>query len=132
MNAKAKTVYYCDFCKKHGLSRPAMEKHERICTMNPARTCRWIKDDAHAAVDLSRLVSEVQSRAPLGENDLAWLHDELNGCPPCMLAALRQSGVEYHYDEKYKPLFWYDKAVEEFREREREEERQDEYRSLAF
>jgi hypothetical protein len=36
MNTKIKTVYYCDHCKKHGLSKPAMERHELICKSNPA------------------------------------------------------------------------------------------------
>ena len=36
MKTKTKPVYYCDHCKKHGLSRPAMAHHEAICRSNPA------------------------------------------------------------------------------------------------
>ena len=42
MKTKTKNVYYCDFCKKHGLSKHAMEYHEKICSYNPAnhRPCQ--------------------------------------------------------------------------------------------
>jgi hypothetical protein len=35
MKEKIKTVYYCEHCKKHGLSKPKMQYHERICSSNP-------------------------------------------------------------------------------------------------
>jgi hypothetical protein len=35
MKIKTKPVYYCDYCKKHGLSKPAMAHHEAICKRNP-------------------------------------------------------------------------------------------------
>jgi len=35
MESKTKQVYYCDHCKKHGLVRSAMERHELICKKNP-------------------------------------------------------------------------------------------------
>ena len=41
MYSKTKEVYYCQFCKKHGLSKSKMEYHENICTSNPSnkRAC---------------------------------------------------------------------------------------------
>lgn len=35
MKIQIKPVYYCGFCTKHGLSKYAMEKHEKICYGNP-------------------------------------------------------------------------------------------------
>lgn len=35
MYSKTKTVYYCQFCKKHGLSKQKMEYHEKTCNQNP-------------------------------------------------------------------------------------------------
>jgi hypothetical protein len=35
MKEKQKTVYYCDHCKKHGLSRHHMVNHEKFCSLNP-------------------------------------------------------------------------------------------------
>jgi len=35
MKTKTKEVFYCDYCKKHGLSKAAMVHHEAICYGNP-------------------------------------------------------------------------------------------------
>jgi hypothetical protein len=35
MKQAIKPVYYCDFCKKKGLSKHAMVKHEKFCSGNP-------------------------------------------------------------------------------------------------
>lgn len=40
MKSKKVTRYWCDHCNKGGLQRHSMEKHERHCTLNPARACR--------------------------------------------------------------------------------------------
>lgn len=36
MKSKTKTVYYCDHCKKKGLVKSKMERHEELCHKNPA------------------------------------------------------------------------------------------------
>lgn len=35
MKTLIKKVYYCDFCKKKGLSHHSMVRHELICSQNP-------------------------------------------------------------------------------------------------
>jgi len=35
MIIKTKKVYYCGHCKKHRLTKPAMEHHEKLCFNNP-------------------------------------------------------------------------------------------------
>lgn len=35
MKKITKDVFYCDHCKKHGLSRHSMKYHETICRKNP-------------------------------------------------------------------------------------------------
>lgn len=35
MKKLTKDVFYCDFCKKHGLSKHKMITHEQRCTNNP-------------------------------------------------------------------------------------------------
>jgi hypothetical protein len=133
MKTVKKNVFYCSFCSKHGLSRAAMEKHERHCTLNSMRTCRWKSaawdGEDHPIIDLSALIGEVQALTPLTEESLSWLRVQVNGCPACMLAVLRQSGVEYHYALNSGPLFDYQGEVERFREEERfsweEQERRD-------
>lgn len=127
MNAKTKTIYYCDFCRKHGLLRGPMEKHEAGCTMNPQRVCRWAFDghsNGSRVIDIAPLAEWMRSCAPLKRADIDALHDEVQGCPACMLAVLRQSGVEYHYDYTEggsATLFVYQDEVERFRKDERED-----------
>lgn len=36
MKSKLKTVYYCDHCKKKGLVKSKMKRHEKLCNANPA------------------------------------------------------------------------------------------------
>src|SRR3990167_10719897 len=123
-----KPVYYCDFCRKHGLSRFAMGKHERTCTLNPDRHCRWHMPDSemqvtHGQVSFRTLAEELRNRAPLSSDDIDLLHDNVGGCPACMLAVLRQSGVEYHYNAQYKRIWDYEEEIARFREDEREQAR---------
>ncbi len=127
MIERTKTVYYCQFCKRHGLSRYAMEGHERRCTLNPDRACRW--GGAHEP-DTARWADVIRSRSPLTKDDIAWLRNETDGCPPCMLAALRQSGLaDFHYDtETSERIFDYDEEIAAYRKGERE----DEYRISGY
>lgn len=138
MRDKQKTVYYCDHCGAYRLVRSAMEKHEATCTRNPQRLCRWRIDghsDGSAVIDIAPLAAELRARAvayPLSsdpespertyleKDDVDWLHDEVAGCPACMLAALRQSGVdEWHLDRRGRTIFSYEQQVEAIRDEER-------------
>lgn len=128
MRVKTKTLYYCDFCSMKRFRKEAMEKHERHCTMNPNRMCRWAqlehgprtRYDEH---DFHRgLPRWVRLLAPLTEEKIDLLRDKTAGCPACTLAALRQSGVEYHYDHvNGQHIFNYEQEVKDFRKREHEQ-----------
>lgn len=138
MRATTKTVYYCDHCRKHGLSRVAMEKHERVCTLNPERICRWRIDghsDGSKVIAIVPLATELAARAAatergmLAQEDIAWLRDEVDGCPACMLAALRQSGLAgFHWDAHGDLIFDYTVEVERLRIEEREDDHAADYR----
>lgn len=134
MRAKQKTVYYCDFCGKRRLLRPAMEKHELHCTMNPNRVCRWeLLEYKHMPTHAMRkgIPRWLQLRAPLGTEDIEALREKVEQCPACMLSALRLSGLEYHYNHKTGlHLFSYEKEIEDWREAWHERELQEEYWSL--
>lgn len=137
MRVLIKKVYYCDHCKRHGLSRAAMEKHERYCTLNPERVCRWVlmayPPRSHGRTHTFRkgLPRWLRLRAPLTKADIDELRERVNECPACMLAALRQSGVEYHYDYTNGGLlFNYEDEVEEYRKAEREFWQEQEYREI--
>lgn len=139
MRTKTKTVYYCDFCKKNGLQKKAMEKHERHCTMNPERDCKWglleegprtRYDEHHFRKGLPRWV---RLRAPLDVYDIAELRERAGYCPACMLAALRQSGVEYHYDYSGGAvLFSYEQEVNDYRKHEQEQALREELYGLQY
>jgi len=121
-----KNVFYCDHCRKHGLSRYAMENHERKCTLNPKRACLW--GGSHVP-DTARWATEITDRSPITEEDIAWLRTETDGCPPCMLAALRQSGIaDYHYDiTNSQRIFDYDEEIAAYRKNEREDAARDQW-----
>lgn len=104
-------VYYCEFCKRHRLTKSAIETHEPKCVKNPNRSvCGW-----HSGCP-----TPTDFTARFAENlDLDWLHDEMDGCPSCMLAVVVQADLSS--EQKYELGFRYEDAVEEYRKREREE-----------
>lgn len=84
MKKQLRWRYYCDHCRKAGGQAKAMEKHEAVCTMNPARVCGMCK-----FADLEQV--------PLADLQAAWLRltfaevsEMASGCPACLLALLRQ------------------------------------------
>jgi hypothetical protein len=126
-----KKVYYCDFCKKHRLSRVAMEKHERHCTRNPERICRWMRlDDPPSA----RMFAEVPTGhhhkmrrglprwirlfAPLDSTGVDRLREHARGCPACMLSAVRLSEVDVYV--AFRNGWSFEAEVERHRKDERE------------
>lgn len=88
--------YYCDFCKKSGASAGHMKKHEKSCTANPNRICGF----CGFPTDVKSLVSALGD----GDNEgVKRLREEAEGCPACMLSAIRQSGLQRAYvDEEDK------------------------------
>lgn len=104
---KTKTVkrYWCDFCKKTGLRRDAMEKHELHCTMNPNRKCRMcshMEEEPQKVADLVVLLpipkidefgfASKETIAAANEI-LPVLREKTHDCPACILAALRQAKI---------------------------------------
>lgn len=130
MRTVKKKVHYCDFCRKHGMSMPAMAKHEAHCTMNPNRSCRWkFYGREHKPLPTRLLVADLHTRSPLSEDDIEWLRGMVSGCPACMLAALRQSGLQYHFtpNHHHAVLWDYGKEVERFRDEERRADEGDQW-----
>lgn len=106
MKTVLKNVYYCDHCKKRGLSKSHMSKHETGCTANINRVCG--KCDG---IDLPKIVSELKLRfdidkglSDISEWECLWSGEPVtldevrklaDGCPNCMLAILRQTHLNY-------------------------------------
>ena len=139
MKIITKPVYYCDFCKKKGLSKGHMIKHENHCTGNPNRICR-ICD----GIDIAPLIGKYHGRFTikkqesslpiLGEFEtVEWIGepvthgmilDDVDGCPACGLAVVRASGLldassDFHFDyhEAHKQ-WWVDRNEEYHRQEE--------------
>src|ERR1035437_308229 len=109
MITKTKTVYYCEYCGRHRLSAAAIKGHEPGCTLNPRRVCGWHeKEWKHRAGVLARWVRLSAVDRYATKEIIASIHDEVEGCPACMLAALRQSGVECFYEPSGSRLWDYE------------------------
>ncbi|MCP4544763.1 MAG: hypothetical protein GY832_47295 [Chloroflexi bacterium] len=114
MKTRIVKQYICEYCGKRGLSAGHMGKHERHCTMNPARECRMCTiierhgDGAHAfSIDeLKAFLPEPveDTRNGMEGSDIYLNTKEINigikqlseavsHCPACVLAAIRQKGI---------------------------------------
>ena len=103
MRTKTVKRYYCDHCKKAGCSAGHMKRHEASCTGNPNRICRMCGVQSRDW----KVVTSVLVRIPVlalndevicddwqrdtTEESFKAMEDSLDGCPACILAALRQS-----------------------------------------
>lgn len=103
--------YYCDFCKKAGLQKHHIEKHEKHCTKNPNRVCRVcgvIKSTQKPTPELLRLMPKLPNltsgrwsddddvmRAELDLLNAAVveLRKATSNCPACIMATIRQSNI---------------------------------------
>jgi len=107
-----KWVYYCDFCKKKGLSSYHMKNHEASCTMNPARTCGLCGYIDSCKVDIKNLSNIVFNSVCETNDDMLDTYKFREGhseesvlqnlraeteCPACILAILRQSCVPFMF-----------------------------------
>lgn len=98
MTKKQVWRFYCGFCKKSGCSGGHIAKHERACTANPNRICTMC-GHAHATQrPIAELLSVIRENLPKGSLDgkaaTEKLREATEGCPACMLAAIRQSGLQ--------------------------------------
>ena len=127
MKRLKKWRYYCDYCKKSGGSGGHMKRHEESCTLNPNRICGMCKhtDEKQAAMadmikvlDVTKITpikdyySETYTMLSNEKEMLEKLREVANGCPACMLAALRQHGYPFMFDSfrfnDEKKSFWAD------------------------
>jgi hypothetical protein len=114
MKIIVKKVYYCDFCKKHGLSAGSMKKHEIHCTANPNRICKLCNN----TWDYQQIADEFRKRYTIDEfmkfngilgrgtyEKINWINDnpvtiqeimdKVDGCPICTLTLIRLSGFTH-------------------------------------
>jgi len=90
MKELLKKVYYCDFCKKKGMSKHHMSKHEMSCTMNPNRKCGLCGYNGIKPKEI----------------------DDENDCPICHFARLRQTNwteTSYYNLKEAMTKYWCEK-----------------------
>jgi len=92
MKSKLRWRHYCDYCSKSGGQRPTMEKHEAHCTLNPERGCRMCEA---AGLEQQPVADLIEALGDGDEEGMKVLCGKAQGCPACMLAAIRQSGLRY-------------------------------------
>lgn len=118
MITKRKPVYYCEFCKKKGLSGGHMKHHELHCTNNPNRNCAMCYKKTFRTLTLKQIVEGFKKRFSVIENKEIYSSDNadshivtwkdepitlkevmisVNNCPICTLAVLRQTKLNHHY-----------------------------------
>ena len=91
MRKKQVWRYYCDYCKKSGCSAYHIKKHEVSCTNNPERVCGFCEFDNMVQQPIGDLIKALGCGDEGGVKNLRDLSD---GCPACMLAAIRQSKLQ--------------------------------------
>jgi hypothetical protein len=84
-----------------------MARHEKGCTANPERVCGLCEyAEPHLKqkpiAELVACLTEVMSSDLTIDEGMAKLRELTEGCPGCILAAIRQSGVvKALYDSEY-------------------------------
>jgi len=88
MTKKKVWQYKCGYCGKKNYAAGHMKRHEERCTMNPHRFCGMC--GCHPDIDiLITALGEGKTDA-----DVDRLRGSADRCPLCMLAAIRQSGLQ--------------------------------------
>ncbi len=116
MRTKSVLRHYCDFCSKGFFKKPSAEKHEAHCTKNPRRGCGLcgntvrdypfiIKSIESFAHYQSRGEFENEEFSTLSEDGLRALQNQVDCCPCCTLAVLRQGKMECFSHFNYKEAF---------------------------
>lgn len=88
MKRKQVWQYQCDFCGKRNLSGGHMKSHEKHCTANQDRICRFHAHCEDPVQPPLRLVMDA-----LWQGGLEKAKEVSSDCPPCILAALRATGL---------------------------------------
>jgi len=129
MKAVKKYVYYCDFCKKKGLRKDAIIRHEWHCTMNPKRWCRLCENTTDMSEDIQMFKSRFEISISKSNHiysfqegfpKIKWIGEPItmeelrikyDNCPACILSILRQTQVN-QYDINFE--FEYEKESKEY------------------
>ena len=99
MTRKKVWRYYCEFCKRSGCSGGHIRNHEASCTANPLRECRFHSVMRIDQPTMPALIAALQSCGNDFGAGLKALREVADNCPACILAAIRQTGLNAKLDE---------------------------------
>ena len=117
MKTKIKTVYYCDYCKKHSFR--TLVEHEKHCTANPDRECRLCQNPSVLPIiekikgkmsyeggeyyRNSNLIITRGRTKNIQQPSLEDIKNELDElCPNCILTIIRCTGLnKYPYNIEF-------------------------------
>lgn len=110
MTTKKVNQYKCDYCGKKNYSAPHMVHHEERCTKNPHRVCGICKLLELEQPDINTLIAILPNPEELRKDTgdefgviiddtkvrevFPKLRDAAENCPACIMAALRQKGID--------------------------------------
>ena len=80
--------FYCEHCGKSSGSGGHLSRHEKRCTANPDRRCGMCGKGG--------IVGLIEALGNGDEDGLDRLREATDGCPACMLAAIRQSKLQFY------------------------------------
>lgn len=133
MRSKIVIRYYCDHCSKGMFKKPAMIQHEATCTLNPGRGC-WLCETTPAIRSYTAIAKEAKKRPDVviqsdpreqaedtwnvtDVSAIKWIFKQVDQCPVCVLAVLRQGKIFAfeHFDYKEAVREWHrEQTVEHF------------------
>lgn len=93
MQMKMRPRYYCDHCQKGSGSPSAMRRHEASCTLNTKRICRFCGNLTDIP-ELTAILLHPGDSLESWQTKMECLREVTENCPGCILAAIRQSGVQ--------------------------------------
>ncbi len=121
-----KNVYYCEFCKKKGLSSGHMKHHEQHCTGNIDRRCGMCESKPKYAPLIAKYKAQMESHSVTTSDDdndyIEWVIDkkpdlddiaeDCEFCPACILTVLRACGLcghewDMNFDLKARNQEWW-------------------------
>lgn len=87
--------YYCDHCNRGTGSAAFMLRHEASCTANPNRECRMCGTGTPAHLEnLAAILRRPGATLEDWQAKMVNLREAAEHCPCCILAAIRQSGIQ--------------------------------------
>lgn len=127
MKVKKINRYYCDFCKKSGCNKYFITRHEKHCTLNPERKCRFCQKAEQETRPMKELTAvlhktkqqvdalgdqrTIDNDAEIWKKAINKLKELTGDCPACILSAIRQANCvsECNFDYKAEVnSFWAD------------------------